>query len=50
MVRAFPRCTRCERPVNRNDSVRVRDRWWHPPCWAEYEKQTLAEALRDFAR
>lgn len=49
MIRAFPRCSRCERPVNRNDSVRVRDHWWHPPCWEEHELETLAEAIRAFA-
>jgi hypothetical protein len=50
MVRAFPRCSRCECPVNRDECVQVRARRWHPRCWDAYQLEVLAEAMKDLAR
>ena len=50
MVRAFPRCSRCERPVDRDDCVQVRTRRWHPQCWDAHELDILAEAMKERAR
>lgn len=50
MIRAFPRCRRCGKPVNRADCVQVRRLWWHTPCWDDYEREVLAEAIKELAR
>lgn len=50
MIRSFPRCHRCNAPVNRTNCMQVRDRWWHPLCWSDHEREVLAEAMKELAR